>query len=570
MLNVELIGLRPMLIFIMLSCPVFSQHSTFNIAAESRYSPPVDYDISLAGNFGEPRPNHFHGGVDIKTGGVEGKHIYSIADGYVSRITVGLLGFGNAVYVAHPDGHTSVYCHLKAFAPRIKSLLTKWQYAHQSWTADVRLKPMDCPVARGQLIAISGNTGASTAPHLHMEIHDTRTWNMLDPLDFLSDYVEDGLAPMAHGFIAYPQVGEGVFCGGQSKQTYGFPSHNLTRQFTAWGKVGFGVWANDYMEATYNRYGVRLTILRVDGMEVFRSDVNNIPVQSNRMVNSWGDYDHFMRYRIWYIKSFVEPGNTLYILKTNENRGIVDFNEQRNYHMEYELQDFKGNRSVYTFVVRGVRSDIRPAPDRDYRLTMRWNETNTYSVPGMQLVIPYGMLPTDVELRPTTTHRGDISPCYSFYNRSLPLFSWAELSIAVRKCVADPTKLYIVSHSGVDRFQGGVYKNGWVTGRLRELGASYELAYDDKAPTVVPIGEGSWSSRHDIRFGVSDSGSGLKSVKGYLDGRFILFEDMERSTTKRCRLEDTPITPTGSMHTLKFVAIDNRNNVKTYTSRVRY
>ena len=55
----------------------------------SIYHPPVSYDISLAGNFGEPRPHHFHGGIDIKTDGVEGKAIYAIGDGYVSRVTMG-------------------------------------------------------------------------------------------------------------------------------------------------------------------------------------------------------------------------------------------------------------------------------------------------------------------------------------------------------------------------------------------------------------------------------------------------------------------------------------------------
>ena len=30
------------------------------------YESPVDYDITLAGNFGEPRPFHFHGGIDVK------------------------------------------------------------------------------------------------------------------------------------------------------------------------------------------------------------------------------------------------------------------------------------------------------------------------------------------------------------------------------------------------------------------------------------------------------------------------------------------------------------------------
>ena len=98
----------------------------------SIYHPPVSYDISLAGNFGEPRPHHFHGGIDIKTDGVEGKAIYAIGDGYVSRVTMGLYGFGNAVYVTHPEGYTSVYCHLKAFSPRIKAALRRYQYQARS------------------------------------------------------------------------------------------------------------------------------------------------------------------------------------------------------------------------------------------------------------------------------------------------------------------------------------------------------------------------------------------------------------------------------------------------------
>ena len=69
------------------------------------FGSPVHYDIELAGYFAEPRPNHFHGGIDIKTGQVEGKALYSIGDGYVSQITIGLFGFGNALYIHHPEGY---------------------------------------------------------------------------------------------------------------------------------------------------------------------------------------------------------------------------------------------------------------------------------------------------------------------------------------------------------------------------------------------------------------------------------------------------------------------------------
>ena len=86
-------------LFLFLSCESdVVQRSMFNV----QYQSPVDYDIVLAGNFGEPRPWHFHGGIDVKTDNQEGKQIFSIADGYVSRITVNKYGFGNAIYVNHP------------------------------------------------------------------------------------------------------------------------------------------------------------------------------------------------------------------------------------------------------------------------------------------------------------------------------------------------------------------------------------------------------------------------------------------------------------------------------------
>ena len=441
------------------------------------YQSPVDYDITLAGNFGEPRPNHFHGGIDIKTGGVEGKHVYSIGDGYVSRLTVGLYGFGNAVYVTHPTGQTSIYCHLRAFSPKLRRLLQKSMIPENQpdGIVDVRLSPVDCPVSQGQLIAISGNTGHSTAPHLHLEIHDTRTWNMLDPLDYLGDYVSDGLPPTAHAFMAYPVAGEGVFNGSPSKQNFGFTSHQLERDFTAWGKVGFGLWANDYAEEVYNHYGIRETILTVDGQEVFRANVTNIPTGSNRQVNAWGDYDHWRHQNVWYMRSFIPPGCTLPMLHADANRGIVCFDQERDYHLIYILRDFRGNEAQYEWTVRGVRSPLHPRTSRRHAADfhVRHNRTCTYSRPGVMLTVPVGRTGDDVTVCPVV-RSGDLSPVCTFSGASCPLFYPAELSLAVRQPVSDPSCLYITDQAGHDL--GGVYHDGWVTTDIRELGASYRVA----------------------------------------------------------------------------------------------
>ena len=565
--------------------------------AGSSFQPPIDNDISLAGNFGEPRPHHFHGGLDIRTEGVEGKHVRAIADGYVSRVTCGLYGFGNAVYITHPTGQTSVYCHLKSFSPRIKAALRRYQYRHKTSVADARLTPLDVPVAQGQFIALSGNTGHSTAPHLHLEIHDTRSWDMLDPYEYLSDFINDTVPPRAHGFMACPQDRFSRFNGGSGKQTFGFPAHELTTVFTAWGRVGFALWADDYMQGTYSHYGIRHTRLLVDGRQVFSSDVGRIPVAQNRLVNSWGDYDHWLSRHAWYMRSYVEPGNTLPILTADQRRGVVDFSEERDYRLEYILSDYKGNESHYTFTVKGTKPPQPTAPDHGRQTTanaaktagaadgdpakntpadaeknaertlFRWDRTKTYSLPGMQLVVPYGQLACNVELRPNVKaeNRLDaLSDVYTFSSRSLPLLSGASVSLSAQCPVADPTKLYVECGG---RYAGGDYADGWVTGQTRDLALPCRLACDDEPPAVRPVAVNDYRR---LIISAYDGKSGLASWTATVDGRFVVFDAIEKTSSFVCDLRETPIRRTGKPHTLKFTATDNRQNTRTLETTVVY
>lgn len=546
---------------------MLSLFSSLFLAVNLSFGSPVNYPVSLAGNFGEPRPNHFHGGIDVRTGQVEGKPIFSVADGYVSRITVGHGGFGNAVYVNHPGGITSVYCHLKKFIPQLAAIVRKWQYLNQNSFADVRLKPTDFPVSKGQLIAVSGNSGASRAPHLHLEFHDTRTWSYLDPLQYLKEFVTDTTKPIAHSFMAYPVSGEGVFCGSSSKQSYGFTSTSLSRVFTAWGNVGFGIWANDYMEGSFGILGIRHTKLTVDGQLVFESDVDSIPENFNRMVNSWGDYAHYCRTNVWYMKSFVEPGNRLPILYAPNNRGYVTFNQERDYQIVYTVSDIFGNSRDYSFVVRGKKQKIPKAVAPDYINMVRFDQLNCFQRPGVSLRLPKGILPDNVELRPHVRFQPEsLSDEWSFSDKSYPLFGWANISLKLNNAVKDYNKLYIVSHYGIDRYMGGMYHDGWVTANIRELGARYEIAYDDIPPKLIITN----ASGNYLHVFASDSGSGLKYVKGYVDGKFVLFEYREKANIYVCDLRKAPVVRSGASHGLKLIAADNLDNKKIVTMNFNY
>ena len=536
----------------------------------SIFTPPVDYDISLAGNFGEPRPNHFHGGLDVRTEGVEGKHIYAIADGYVSRITVGKNGFGNAIYITHPTGQTSVYCHLKSFSPRIKAALRRYQYKHQTCDADARLTPLDVPVSAGQFIALSGNTGHSTAPHLHLEVHDTRTDNMLDPYQFLNEFIEDTVPPQIHAIMAIPQR-DGSFNNTSHPSPltlHPSPTTLHPSPFTAWGRVGFAIWADDYMQGAYNHYGIHETLLYVDGQMAFHSVVDNIPLCMNRMVNAWGWYDHWLHHKTWYMKSYLEPGVRLPFLQADEHRGVITFSEERDYHLEYVLRDFKGNETRHPFV---VHAQPRPLPSiwkGAGEASLRWNRTNSYSRPGVQLVVPYGYVAADTPFVPVVKLQPDaLSDAYQFAQQSLPLMADAPLSIYVRtphSGAFDPSKLYIVNEAG--RYMGGDFNNGWVTGYVRELAGRYEIAYDDQPPVVTPLS----LTGDRLRLSVTDGKSGIATWTATVDGRFIVFDAIEKSSTYACELRESWLRKTGKTHHLRFEVADNRQNTQIYETTFIY
>ena len=133
-------------------------------------NPPVKIPLKLSGNFGELRSSGFHSGIDIKTLGKEGVEIKSIDEGYISRISISLSGFGKAIYITHPNGFTSVYAHLSRFNDNIEKLIQAFQYQKKSFVINRFFKKDEFIISKDDVIGYSGNTGSSFGPHLHFEI----------------------------------------------------------------------------------------------------------------------------------------------------------------------------------------------------------------------------------------------------------------------------------------------------------------------------------------------------------------------------------------------------------------
>lgn len=529
----------------------------------SPFGVPFDFPLTLSGNFGELRSNHFHGGLDFKTQGVVGKPIRCIADGYISRASVAPGGYGNALYVTHPNGYTSVYGHLEAFPAALADTIRQHQYANETFPVDLTFGEGEFPVVKGEVLALAGNTGYSFGPHLHMEIRETATNEPVDPLLFYARNIKDTTAPRATAVMLYPMRGEGVVAGATVKRRYAFgQGRTLAQPIEAWGVIGAGIAANDYMDGTANNYGVCSVTLKVDGREVFNSTVDRFLFNENRLINSWTDYEEYRSRGKWYMKSYIEPGNPLRMLRAFDNRGLVTIDQERDYRFEYTLADFHGNRSTYSFVVRGVARDIptfRPAGNH----YLAFDKANIVAEPGMELVIPRGMLYADADVkvvaRPDTAVR---SHRYLFEGDYVPFHDFCPLAIGVTDTAeVDIEKLYVaVRRKGKTASAGGVYENGWMKTQIRDLSHSeYFVAVDTIPPKVTPQAEQQWGKRGTITFKIGDSQTGVKSYRGTVDGAFVLFEFSSKTLRLTCRLDETPVKR-GKRHTLQLVVTDYCGN----------
>ncbi|MDH8702047.1 murein DD-endopeptidase MepM/ murein hydrolase activator NlpD [Dysgonomonadaceae bacterium PH5-43] len=489
--------------------------------------PPLDIPLFLSGNFGELRSNHFHSGIDFKTQSIIGFPVKSIKDGYVSRVGVSAWGYGNALYITHFDGTTSVYAHLDRFVSNIEDAVKHSQYTRETFDITLYFSPMQFPIKKGETIAYSGNSGSSGGPHVHFEIRDTKTEEILDPLPLFKDKIKDTRPPEILGLMIFPQFNTGIVNNSTKNKEVSLVK-NKTREtviretISAWGDIGVGVKAYDKMNETSNIYGVYEVILKVDGKAIHHSVMDKFSFENTRYINSYIDFDEWTNNKSFFMKSFVEPGNLLGLNKV-ENNGIISINEERDYHLEYTLKDVYGNTSTLNFVIKGVKADI--PTDNSYELCFKANQDNEYSNKGISLNIPQGNLYTDIYLNIDTI--SNFTPFGSLYKigRKAPLHSYCSLTLDIdNDTFEDKSKYGIVYNWNDNRsWLGGEYlEGGKIKTKTRELG-DFSIEIDTIAPRIRPTNETKWTSLQKISFIITDDLSGIATFNATLDGEFALF-----------------------------------------------
>lgn len=546
-----------------------AQQNNLPAISQDYFRNPLDIPLYLAGNFGEIRSNHFHSGLDIKTNQREGYPVFAVADGYISRLRVQIGGFGNALYINHPNGITSVYAHLQKYNPLIEDRAKMLQYKQQSFAIDVILTPIEIPVKKGDIIAWSGNSGSSAGPHLHFELRDSKTEETINP-QMLGIKIKDTINPQISAFYVY-QTNKNPFNEFTPKQYYATydasnGKYNLgkTGIINVNGEFGLGISAFDKQNGTNNQNGLFSTTIKLDGSTVYETIISKFSFENSRAINAYIDYYSKLSSGRVIQKGFAADNPKVIFFTTLKNNGLIELNDNEIHQIDYILKDIEGNESVLSFKVKNNPNlNIKNSPKTG--IFMSYKTENKFSNENVSLKLPEGVLYNDLYFGYTEKAKPSyaVSKIHQIHNKYTPIHKPFELAIKVDSSyLAFTDKLMIYQlETGA---QGGVFKDGYVKAQVKTFG-NFCLRIDSVAPTIYPINvkEGvNLSQQASMSFKISDNLSGIKSFNAYIDNQWVLAEYDLRNG----KLWHTFDKKTGfGKHNFKLVVTDNKDNIKTYS-----
>lgn len=531
---------------------------------------PIDLPPSTAGSFAELRPNHFHSGLDFKTNQRIGYPVHAAAAGYISRLKIQFGGFGQAVYIAHPNGYTSVYGHLDHFTPEILAYIRAEQVKQQKYDVDIYLEPNQMPVYKAQVFAWSGNTGASGGPHLHFEIRDTESQQTINPQLF-GLTIPDQIPPTLFSVSVYHLNGH-PFDENTLRQTY--PVRGAAGQYQLLkpqtlelsGNIGFGITANDVNSTSANKNGVYSIELKVDDKSVYTFTVERFAFDQTHAINAYIDYPYQVRMGGFIQKCFILPGAKITLYPQSVNRGIVTFADNELHDVEYIVKDIAGNTSTVKLKVQSSIPKERNPIVRTDGFLLHYDKHNEFVTDKIKLVVdPYNLY-DDLDLIYKTLPKriGSFSELHSIHNRYTPIH--------------DSLYLYIKPDADISRFKdkavvtgtatGAVesdFVDGYVRGKIRSFG-DYDIRIDTVPPVITPVNIHNGSNLNVIKkvtFRISDALSGVKNCLGKIDGKWVLVEHDYKTKGFIYTFDDT-ISP--GKHTFELTATDFKDNTSIFTA----
>lgn len=564
---------------LLLSLLLYSFVDDDGVQLPTSYRNPLDLSVSLSGSYGELRATHFHSGIDMRVGGVTGAPIYAAADGYISRISVSPSGYGNALYIDHPDGKTTLYGHLLDFAPSIAVWVRERQYEKESFRVNLTPERSLFKVKKGDLLGRAGNSGSSGGPHLHFEVRDSDSQLPLNPLFEADINVIDNLPPEFQKVSFYSITNFKTVAQRELIRSF---SSGFSQVLEVSDTFYVAVAGIDRQNNTYSKLAVYRYNYYLDNELIFSFTPEQIPFDKGRYINSVVEYPEKQSSNLSLIKSWVEPGCGITSNITATNNGLFVLLDSDVHTVKIELIDEHRNKSTRVYKVRRAlpNPEASSAPNMEAALAsnkegapaqnsvvMPWFLPNRYEDENLRTLLPPGALYSSILFKSDTVYfQGSLF--LVVHEPGTPLHNSARMAIKAEVPGHLREKVLIVKRGSDGKLSssGGSYNNGWVETSIGSFG-SYGIAYDTIVPVVIPnFREGeNIAGRHRLRFTIYDELSGIFSYKVLIDNKWVLTSYDPKNKILEAELR-ADIIKKGMKHVITIFVTDNRGNTNQIKS----
>ena len=532
---------------------------------------PVNREVLLSGTFGELRPNHFHAGIDIKSpNGSSGELILSAADGYISRIHVQASSYGNAIYISHPNGFTTVYAHLESFEEEIAKYIKGKQYALKQFEVNLFPDPAQFLLKKGQVIGKMGNTGSSFGAHLHFEIRETATQTPINPFLF-GLKVKDRTSPDIYQIAAYGMNDQEEVISTQlinvKKKSTGVYELQSPLEINAW-RVAFGVKTYDKMDGGYNKNGIYELKLNVDSVQKYAFKLDAISFDDTRYINAHMDYSLKQAGKGYVHRCFKLKGNKLDIYNLDESNGIIKLFKNQAQKIEIDLTDVNQNSSKVTFLVKR-KTEITPPESKIYHHFIKAGNPYEIKNSTCEILFTENAFYENSFLIYKNEPSNEISGHITIGEASIPVHERFQLKLKPKLLPNKNLDKMYISYSEDGKSEeslGGEWMDEFLTSSSRNLG-TFSIQIDTVPPEIRPI---SFSSKMEGRsymsFKIFDKLATTYPAKGLyyeaaIDGQWALFEyDAKKDLITHSFLKEL----SKGEHLLKILVRDDRMNETTY------
>ena len=492
------------------------------------YGWPLDIEPpSFSSTYGELRHNHFHAGLDWRTNARTGYELHAIKEGYICRINVSPVGYGNAIYINHPDGTMSVYGHMDRFRSDIAARVREEQYKNQRYRVDFELDPSVFPLEKGEVFGWSGNTGSSGGPHLHMEIR--REGGDL-PLNYLASGaypIKDTQKPSINrvGFYAF-EDSTGIPVVRRLQMIAGPEKFKGTVSVSE--KFYVAIDALDRMEGTNGRLAVERYTVWLDNEKIFEFKVDDVPYSVGRYFTclvQQGEKGHDL------LKTWCVPNNGLAYKINAVNDGIITLEDDAVHTLKIAVADCFGNSSGCSLQVkRNPAIKVYEPAALEGTVAAVWYLPTVFSRDGMTMTMEPASLNASTYIKCERTGFADVaagiySDVWTIGNDDIHLqrpFALRLETSQVPEGLKDKAYIARAGSGGASSYAGTTAVEGCLQARCRF--GTYFVAVDTTAPVLHPRVLDGASLPANGRFSIEaeDAGSEIATFNVLMDGEWIL------------------------------------------------